>query len=156
MKKLLFVIFILQSICSFGQPQGFQENRSGLGVANKNMLSDTEAYFFTNGRTSKRTSRAFNAAKSITKKDNIAPILEKSFNIEVPQEGNYYFLANVLSTYLSDGTFTSPIESCSILKFSIRHKSPRKKSFGGIQINLPPLPVLFYTVLELKLFYYVF
>ena len=85
MKKLLFVIFILQSICSFGQPQGFQENRSGLGVANKNMLSDTEAYFFTNGRTSKRTSRAFNAAKSITKKDNIAPILEKSFNIEVPQ-----------------------------------------------------------------------
>lgn len=105
MKKLLFVIFILQSICSFGQPQGFQENRSGLGVANKNMLSDTEAYFFTNGRTSKRTSRAFNAAKSITKKDNIAPILEKSFNIEVPQEGNYYFLANVLSTYLSDGTF---------------------------------------------------
>ena len=47
MKKLLFVIFILQSICSFGQPQGFQENRSGLGVANKNMLSDTVAYFFT-------------------------------------------------------------------------------------------------------------
>ena len=91
MKKLLFVIFILQSICSFGQPQGFQENRSGLGVANKNMLSDTEAYFFTNGRTSKRTSRAFNAAKSITKKDNIAPILEKSFNIEVPQEGKLLF-----------------------------------------------------------------
>ena len=36
MKKLVFVIFILQSICSYGQPQHLQANRSDFGKTNKN------------------------------------------------------------------------------------------------------------------------
>ncbi len=105
MKKLLLAIFILQSVYSFGQPQGIQTSWNDFGVVNKKAPSNTEVYFFTNGRTIKRPSKLFSIAKSTTKKENIAPTLEKSFNIEVPQEGNYYFLANVLSTYLPDRTF---------------------------------------------------
>lgn len=108
MKKLVFVIFILQSICSYGQPQRLQANRSDFVKTNKNsknVILDTGTYFFTNGRTSKRVSRLSSAANSVKKTDRIVPILEKSFNIAVPQEGNYFFLANALSTYLPDGTF---------------------------------------------------
>ena len=57
MKKLVFVIFILQSICSYGQPQRLQANRSDFVKTNKNsknVILDTGTYFFTNGRTSKR------------------------------------------------------------------------------------------------------
>ena len=94
MKKLVFVIFILQSICSYGQPQRLQANRSDFGKTNKNsknVILDTGTYFFTNGRTSKRVSRLSSAANSVKKTDRIVPILEKSFNIAVQQEGNYFF-----------------------------------------------------------------
>jgi len=70
MKKLVFVIFILQSICSYGQPQRLQANRSDFGKTNKNsknVILDTGTYFFTNGRTSKRVSRLSSAANSVKK-----------------------------------------------------------------------------------------